>query len=244
MNKVLIATSCRAENARFVDFYRMRDDLIIPAGSQFRLFPGFFPEYSINEAANIAIQKGFSHLFIMDDDQILPPDTLMRLLEHDLPIVSCNLLTRTPPFGPYIFQGATENGAVIQVSLDEIEGPLVAVNACGMGGTLINTEVLAEMKEPWFTHNEHLRTYDLYFCHEARKLGYPIHVDLSCPSGHIVISSIWPNRVNDKWKTTLVVANAMRITIPSATREKGQLVIKEGQVNCEVVSEILAAIGK
>ncbi len=97
-NKVLVATSCRAENARYVDFYRMRDTLIIPEGSEKQLFPGFFPDYNINDAARKVIKEDFSHLFIMDDDQVMHPNTLMRLLALDLDIVGVNVLTRTAPF--------------------------------------------------------------------------------------------------------------------------------------------------
>src|SRR5688572_8084447 len=85
-NKVLVATSCRAENARYVDFYRMRDDLWLPEGSEKRLYPGFFPDYNINDAVRYVIEHEFSHIFIMDDDQIVPANTVLRLLEHNLDI--------------------------------------------------------------------------------------------------------------------------------------------------------------
>lgn len=216
MSRVLIATSCRSENARYIDFYRMRDDLIAPEGSKFKLYPGFFPDYNINDAVEEAIKDEYTHLFIVDDDQMLPPDTLMRLLAHNLNIVSVNLLMRTPPFAPYIFRNPNEKGVVEQFELPNGNSPVIQVDACGAGGILIDVKVLLSMEPPWFSHDDTLKTYDLYFCKKARELGYKIHVDLSCPSGHLVLCAVWPERINGEWKTTLIVANQARINFPAA----------------------------
>lgn len=222
-NRVLVATSCRAENARYVDFYRMRDDLILPEGSEKKLFPGFFPDYNINDAVKIAIRDNFSHLFILDDDQICPPDTVMKLLNRQVDIVSVNLLSRMPPFNPYIFsesplEEGREKGLVIQ---EVLEGSgLIERAACGTGGILIRTNVFKTLKFPWFTHNENLKTYDFYFCHMARQAGYKIYIDLDVVSGHLVIGTVWPNKIDGEWVTTLVINNAIRFNVPCATKKE------------------------
>lgn len=233
MQKVLVATSTRAETARFIDFYRTRDALVLPLGSECRLYPGFFPNYPINDAVLDAINGGFTHLFIVDDDQMLPPDTVERLLKHDVDIVACNLLTRTPPFGPYMFRDANEDGVANQIELPspKVEGPLIEVHSCGTGGILIKTEVFRKLDFPFFYHDDILKTYDMYFCRNARRAGFKIHVDLSCPSGHIALCAIWPKLVNGEWKTIVIVANSIHIEVPMAKQvDKNTLRITDRDV--------------
>ncbi len=93
------------------------------------------------------------------------------------------------------------------------------------------------MKDPWFTHDEVIKTYDLYFCKEARKIGYKIHVDLSCPSGHMVIATIWPKRIGTDWKTAIVVNNSVELIIPPAIRDgRGNLIIAEGPIEGRAIN--------
>jgi GT2 family glycosyltransferase len=43
-----------------------------------------------------AIQKGATHLLFLDDDNPVPPDTLIKLLEDDKDIVIAPILSRNP----------------------------------------------------------------------------------------------------------------------------------------------------
>lgn len=223
-NKVLVATSCRAENARYSAFYRMRDELRLPEGSALRLFPGFFPDYNINDGVKFAKRFEFSHLFILDDDVILPPNTVIDLLKHDLDIVSVNMVTRVPPFQPYMYtEGHTEearkNGLVIPDVLGDKKG-IVEVAACGTGGMLIKVSVFDKLYEPYFSHTDTLKTYDLAFCHKARQAGFKIHVDMNSPAGHLVVGTVWPNRIEGDWVTTVVISDAIRFNTRAATKKE------------------------
>jgi hypothetical protein len=52
------------------------------------------------ELLKCAIQWQARYLLWLDCDHVFPPDTLMRLLEHALPVVGCNQPRRTNPTGP------------------------------------------------------------------------------------------------------------------------------------------------
>ena len=58
-------------------------------------------------ARNTLVQRALDSksewIFFVDDDQALRPDTLMRLLAHDQPIVSGLYLNRNRPFFPIAF---------------------------------------------------------------------------------------------------------------------------------------------
>src|SRR5688572_26774169 len=81
-----------------------------------------------------------SHIFFVDDDVLLPPNALIRLLSHKLPIVS----------GLYYAKTDTPQPLMLNASLcglvDEWEpGALVPVDVHGMGCTLIEMKVFRDL---------------------------------------------------------------------------------------------------
>jgi hypothetical protein len=214
----LIAVPCRPDHARHVDFFRNIFSLQIPEEWKIQLYPGFFAHDNRTGATREAIELGLDHIFFVDDDQLLRPDAIIRLLEHNVDIISCNLLAKAPPFQPYIFFATDKDGAGYPDTLDDNRTGLIEVAACGLGGVLVKTEVFKRIREPWFSVNDALKTDDLYFCHEARKAGYKIYCDLDVPSGHICNSSIWPEYdvENKKWRTAIVINNRAAFNIPKA----------------------------
>jgi hypothetical protein len=216
----LIAVPCRQDQARYIDFHRTLNALERPEGTVLEFYPGFFPDYNINNAVDKVIKDKMEWLFIIDDDMIVPPHTLNQLLERNEDIIGVNLLNRTDPFNPYIFHSTLEHG---EAHPDVLEGKrgVIECAACGTGGMLIRRRVLEhfahENIKP-FTHNDTLKTYDLYFCFMARKLGYGIFVDTSAVCGHIIQAVIWPNKINGEWKTTVVLNGTAKLDIPAAKR--------------------------
>lgn len=196
----------------------MLNELERPEGTVTRFYPGFFPQYNINNAVQEAFKLGLDWIFIIDDDQILPPDTLLKLLAHDKDICVVNLLYRTPPFNPYLYESSDETGAAKGMCLEERSG-LVEVAACGTGGILIKTKVFEKLEQPYFTHDNVLATYDLYFCMKAKQAGFQIYCDLNAPSGHIVTAVIWPLHEGGKWRTGVVINNDLKIDLPAAYRD-------------------------
>lgn len=222
--KGLIAVSCSADLARYTDFYRVLLELKKPVGTTTKLFPGFFSYHNKMNAVKEVLLKDYDWVFFLDDDQILPPDTLLKLLEDDLPVVTCNLLYRNPPFNPYLFNFINDNGATAEVLTDQKE--LLKIEACGAGGLLVKTAVFKILPSPCFDIDLKLRTEDLYFCNLLKKYNVPLYCDLNAVSGHIVSSVVWPNKIEGKWQTTLVINNMITLNIPAASKKENNLVIE------------------
>lgn len=122
-----------------------------------------------------------THVFFIDDDVLITPDGLLRLLEHDLPIVSGLYYAKTPVLQPLVFTEPHKGAAT-----NWTPGELVDCYAHGMGYTLIQTEVFRAMGAgPWFQTTEgqitgqtfKQQTEDVFFCEQATEAGYQPRVD-------------------------------------------------------------------
>jgi len=51
-----------------------------------------------NNIVERALYEGVTHLIMMDVDQVYPPETIKKLLAHNLPVVGCRVHRRYPPF--------------------------------------------------------------------------------------------------------------------------------------------------
>lgn len=146
-----------------------------------------------------ALETGCTHLLQMDTDQIPPPDTITRLLEHaraGLPIVCARVHRRYPPFDPILMRRTGLTGRKKYAAVPDQEwmhGGLVEVDATGVGACgLISCEVFEELEWPWFDEVKHevedgfsVTGEDVYFCEKARAYGYSIHVDCDIEVQHI-----------------------------------------------------------
>src|SRR5210317_1806542 len=63
----------------------------------------------IHEMRNViirnAVAMGCSHLMFLDADMVYPPDTISKLLAHDLPVVGALTFRRWPNFDPLTLGG-------------------------------------------------------------------------------------------------------------------------------------------
>jgi GT2 family glycosyltransferase len=143
-----------------------------------------------------AIESECTHVFMADTDQTYKQsDIILKMLEHDVPIVGAKIHLRFPPFDP-VLKRYGENGFPEYVKVSEPEwrsGELIPVDATGTGCLLIKTEVFKQLKKPWFKmclDTEPAVGEDVYFCHKARQAGIPIYVDCSIKVGHLKTMSI------------------------------------------------------
>jgi len=145
-----------------------------------------------NGMAKAALDKGCTHIMMMDTDQVYPPDTLVKLLNHDLPVVCGKVHRRYPPFDPLLYQ-KTRHKYKFTDTPDEVwkKGGLVEVKATGAACLLVKDEVFKSMKYPWFrilppnSRRDFTVGEDVYFWVQVRKAGYKIFVDTSIEIGHI-----------------------------------------------------------
>lgn len=140
-----------------------------------------------------------SKLLFLDDDLLFHPDLLLKLLSHDLPIVSGLYYAKTSVPTPLVLHDAYHGTATSWTP-----GDLVPCAGHGMGLCLIDTDVLRRVRDEldigldehgypnWFmTQKDDMlvkpdgtpvfssHTEDVYFLNRVRKLGIQPVVDTS-----------------------------------------------------------------
>lgn len=130
-----------------------------------------------------------SHLLFWDDDVLVPPDSLMRLLDDDAPIVSGFYTSRQAPAQPIAYRRAAKKGHHYQPVMPVNPGKFL-VDGCGAGFLLIRRDVFAKLRRPWFQFvcgraKGSNVSEDFYFCEKAIKAGYQIIVDSRVSCGHV-----------------------------------------------------------
>ncbi len=159
------------------------------------------------KSRNLIIEQGIinecTHILFVDDDMILPPDTLMKLLSHDKDIVSALYLLRSFPHRPALFDESYESGACRFMNLDGQSGLVKGVN-CGLGCALISIEVFKNLEAPYVRLGEIDQDGwcdDIGFFNRCRKAGFDIYCDFDATIGHLSNVTIWPEKHGDKWMT-------------------------------------------
>lgn len=143
--------------------------------------------YSSNlvENRHVLVSKAFqfeaTHMLFWDADIKVPPDAIVRMVNHHLPIVAINYAKKEPEARPTAY-----------IDTDSYVGPcftqehhkgLQAVSSCGFGLMLIETSVLQKMQTPLFQFTQagsegiQTETEDVFFCRKAREAGFDIVID-------------------------------------------------------------------
>ena len=161
-----------------------------------------------NRIAQMALDGGYDHLLMVDNDVTPPSDALVNLLSHGVDCVSgfylhrnadnrpgdrtcvCRLLDAK---GKAYFNYPLES----EYTVGELAGMrergehLVEIHGGGMGCVLVRTDVFRRVAYPWFDwvnyrdERRNMLSEDLYFCEELRKKGIPRHVDTRVACGHL-----------------------------------------------------------
>lgn len=173
--------------------------------SQMKLPPGSRIEYGYGHRigsvrqllAETFLSGDCEYLFFVDDDQVLQPDTVMQLVNDDVPVVSALILQRSKPFLPtaYVANGET----LSPLDLTSVsEDALVRCDGLGTGAVLIRRDVFALLEPPFFKYTEDL-SEDLYFSNQCRDKEIPMYVDMGCRVGHLIPAAIVPARGAGQW---------------------------------------------
>jgi hypothetical protein len=198
----LLALSC-SETARYSSARLSIESLQRPVGSQ-RID---VMSLSIASNFNSAVRKmleipELQWIFLMNDDHVYPPDTLMRLLEHDVLAVTALYVERVIPFGPVLFDRVADGtGHVLRYPLPGYEqSGLVPIVACGDGAMLVRRSVFERIPEPWWAFGEvdvDRCDHDLAFCSRLRDADVPIFVDLKTVVDHVTPLTLRPVQMRD-----------------------------------------------
>lgn len=147
-----------------------------------------------NQLIRQALDSKCTHILMLDSDQAYhDPDMIFKLLKHDLPVVSCIVHRRYPPFDMITLRG--EPGKYLMVPDEEIIKArenyphLIEIDATGCGCLLYKAEVFENIPQPWFeftkTEDGDVVGEDIGFCNKLKQAGYNIHCDTSIKIGHM-----------------------------------------------------------
>lgn len=152
--------------------------------------------YTIAENRNYlgiqTLKGGYSHLMMIDDDMIFPPDTLKRMISHDKDFVGVLANSRTLPPMSMVTQFNQEEIPIEDRLLGRQEFPKELFKCKAVGGAvlLIKSDVFNKIGKPWFS-NEVAENglnklgEDYWFCREVERAGIDMWIDPTIKIGHI-----------------------------------------------------------
>src|SRR5215204_388475 len=217
MSKVLIGLST-GEYIRKADMIPSFLGLLRPPGALTTTVHGQSPAEARNQIIRQALANDCTHVFFIDDDMVMPEDTLLKLVEHDLDGVLGLYLMRNYPHFPVAFDRAFGNGFNKFLYLEpKVQGVIPITNG-GLGCALIKTEVFKKMQEPWVTLGEIQKDGwcdDVSFFNRYRAAGFKLFLDTNVRCGHLVTLQVWPEYVGNQWMSNYKHQNG-NVMVPQA----------------------------
>lgn len=145
---------------------------------------------------DVAFAYEAKYLLFIDSDMVFQPDALIRLMTHDVDIVSGLYFQRMPPYNPHAYMEVKRNVlAPIDIwPKDELVDNLDSV---GAGFLLIKTKILKGIGRPHFQFwnlpdGTPSGGEDSFFCDKARAKGHKIHLDTGLLLGHVTNYIVGP----------------------------------------------------
>lgn len=216
-NKVLIGV-ITGEYARRADFYDYYNLLIKPEGTSVIFCHDRSPAHGRNLIIQAALDNDCTHILFIDDDMAYKPESLVKLLEHDVDVVSGLYLSRAYPHAPLVFDLADDKGACFPMYLMGGESRLKRIEAAGFGFLLIKTEVFKRLEKPWVRLGElnpEEWCDDIGFFDRLRKANIVSFVDTQVRVGHMSTMIIWPEQdAEGKWHSMYDTNGQGGINIP------------------------------
>jgi GT2 family glycosyltransferase len=184
-----------SQSSRYSEFWESLFQLEKPEGTIVRVGKGPSVALNRNGLTSTMLELGLDWIFYVDDDQIFQPDTLMKLLADNKPVVSGAYCAKHHPFPPHVYW-QNENGTVVPRSVKGESG-LLSVGSVGAGALLVKREVIESMDCPWWTLGQiHKDKWgdDVDFCRRVHKAGFEIWIDLDVQVGHKLNGTVWPTK--------------------------------------------------
>lgn len=201
--KILVglATSEYIRRADFLPYFLALDK---PAGTLISTVHGQSPARSRNLIIEQALANDVTHILFIDDDMAIPPDTLIRLFNHDKDVVSALYILRSYPHFPAAFDKFYEDGRCRFMFLDKNVKGLVPIVNCGLGCVLIKIDVFKKLKSPWVTLGSIIKDGwcdDIAFFNKVREAGFEMFCDTDARVGHMHSLVLWPSCHDEVWYT-------------------------------------------
>jgi hypothetical protein len=201
-------------------FYDCFYNLILPEGSFRQRVKGGSVPQNLNTIVEEALQRDCTHVFIVEDDSMFHPMTVVNLLHHDKDVVAGLCPNRNSPFMAYVYGDANEQGVQYYPLTSKDQG-LIKVAATGMGGILIKTSVFAKLKKPYFVmtyEGEKEWGQDIYFAKSLVDAGIQVYCDTNVPIWHATHCALGTMFEDGQWYTMIKIDKSI-VKIPVATVE-------------------------
>jgi hypothetical protein len=184
---------------RYTAFSQSLVSLATPPGTKISWSSGVNIASNLNHA--VAEAEG-EWIWIMGDDHLFSPDILLRLLSHQVDVVSPLVVMRQRPYAPIVFRRDLADGSFEFWPGTELPpGGLHPVAAGSGAGLLVRRYVLEALEKPYFELGQIRSTEmseDLHFQRKIRDKGFKVYVDFDTPMGHITPSALWPQKAQDR----------------------------------------------
>ena len=154
---------------------------------------GADPADARNRMVEMAVEHKFDWMWFVDADMKFPPESLLRLMKHDVDIVGADYRLRTPPFPRIglVVDPIDPTGQTYKTPDwdNEPKTGLVERSLLGLGMLLVKREVFEGWGPPWFARIWDMRnarpdnphgfgTDDAFFLANARHRGFKVWCDL------------------------------------------------------------------
>ncbi len=224
--KVFIAFPL-GETARFNTFWMAFLHVQLPPAHVFRSWGGIYIATLQNMLAKEFLATDCDYFWLINDDQIYPPDILLRLFKDDCDIVGPLCLSKVAPHQPLAYLPVNDGGERFpQWYLPTgASGLIRKLGAIGGGGMLVRRKVFETIPYPWWasypvTEEDGTivqRSEDMDFCIKARAAGFDIAMDLDVSVEHKAHYGVRAERNEaGEWETALLKLPNERIIIPKA----------------------------
>ena len=168
-----------------------------------------------NRIVQKAIDGGYDYVLMIDNDVVVPKDTIGKLLED--PQLVClghyahrdtdnlyrgrvNICKLDMPGGQpyYNYPLESEYTATELAELRRQGEKKIRIHGGGMGCAMIKVSVFFQIDYPWYywvnyaDGNRGMLSEDLYFCEQCKTAGIPVYADIRVGCGHMLRHLQWP----------------------------------------------------
>jgi glycosyltransferase involved in cell wall biosynthesis len=157
-------------------------------------------DHARNTGCQKVLELGWEWLFFLDDDLLVPPDTIYRLMAHKLPIVSGLYYRRASPLVPVMLREKEDKSGYDWITQYQ-DNALVECDLVGSGCLLIHRDTLLNMPpvskdcrwfewrcdKPDLPANERT-SEDFTYIRHLRKNGMKVYCDTSVKCRHVGFS--------------------------------------------------------
>ena len=176
--------------------------------TSFEFVRGYDVANARNAIAQMTLDGGYDYCLMVDNDEVLPKDALLNLLESEqsYPLGHCMVIgyCLSRPTGSMNTSGRTiafkfggkdyvVDDAYTATELKDLAESGVTkmqIRGAGLGCALVHRSIFEKMSYPWFKWKQYRNrtqlSEDLFFCEKFKGILTPIFVDTRVACGHMM----------------------------------------------------------